>query len=190
VTKVYVGGSRLLGGAINNWTLSGTTTWQAGGNLQANSSQNLGLTVKDTTNNETVSGLSYYGTPKEMILPDSKCNLLASKCLAPPALGHFGQRQLGYLSGPSYFNSDLTVYKTFHVWEKQSVEFRASAFNFLNHPLWKYSSNSLITPTFSTSDRVNFVNTSESNIPTGTTWGKVDTKTGRRLGELSVKYNF
>jgi hypothetical protein len=188
--RVYSGGQWLLRGVANNWTISGTTTWQAGGNLQANSSQNLGLTVKDTAQNETLSSLSYYGNPKQMILPAEHCNTLNLQCFTPPAIGQLGQRQIGYLSGPSYFNSDLTVYKAFHIKEKQSVEVRASAFNFLNHPLWKYSSNSLITPTFTTADRATFINTSQSNVPTGTTWGQVDTKTGRRLGELSVKYNF
>ncbi len=38
--RFYAGDSKLLGGTVNGWTISGTTTWQAGGNLQANDSQN------------------------------------------------------------------------------------------------------------------------------------------------------
>ena len=41
----------------------------------------------------------------------------------------------------AYFNSDLAVFKTFKITERQSLEFRASAFNFLNHPLDSFQNN-------------------------------------------------
>lgn len=55
-----------------------------------------------------------------------------------------GPRNLPYLSGPSYFDSDLALYKTFHVTERQSIQFRASAFNWLNHPLPIFSNGGLL----------------------------------------------
>src|ERR1019366_557919 len=41
------------------------------------------------------------------------------------------------LHGPMYFNSDLTLIKNVHINEKQSLQFRIAAFNFLNHPNWQ-----------------------------------------------------
>jgi len=111
-------------------------------------------------------------------------------CFAPPSLGVVGPRQYGYLSGPSYFNSDLTIYKTFHITEKHSVEFRAAAFNFLNHPLWQFTNSAIITPTFTTTDKVHFASNLATTVPQGDTPGTPDQKEGRRLGELSVKYSF
>jgi hypothetical protein len=195
--------NKIVDGAVNGWTISGTTTWQAGGNLQAEDSQNLGLTIKDTVTGNNLSTKSYYGTNVGVIQPIATCNpksgLTRSHqevnplCFAPPALGVRGQRQFAYLGGPAYFNSDLTVFKSFHVVGKQTVEFRAAMFNFLNHPLRAYTTSATITPTFSTADKVNFTSTMNAANLGAYDWeylGTPDQKVGRRLGELSVKYNF
>jgi hypothetical protein len=197
--KLYKGDEKILGGATNGWTISGVTTWQAGGNLQANSSQNLGLSISDTATGTNVTTLSYYGTNVGNIQPVTTCNpksglsghqLLNVTCFAPPALGVVGPREYGYLGGPSYFNSDLTVFKAFHVKDRQTVEIRAAAFNFLNHPLWQYTSSAIITPTFTTANKVSFASALSNTLPAGTMQGTPDQKEGRRLGELSIKYNF
>lgn len=195
----YHGDSKIVSGALNNWNISGVTTWQSGANLQANSSQNLGLTISDTATGTNVTTLSYYGTNVGDVQPVTTCGprsglsghqLLNVSCFAPPSLGVVGPRQYGYLSGPSYFNSDLTIYKTFHITEKHSVEFRAAAFNFLNHPLWQFTNSAIITPTFTTTDKVHFASNLATTVPQGDTPGTPDQKEGRRLGELSVKYSF
>jgi hypothetical protein len=196
--------NKLLSGAANGWNISGTTTWQAGGNLQAinNNEQNLGLTINDSVTGKNVTTLSYYGTNVGDIQPVLTCDPkggftvshqeLNPLCFAPPKLGVYGPRQYKYLGGPAYFNSDLTLFKTFHVVGKQKVEFRAAMFNFLNHPLRAYSSTAQITPTFTTTDKVNFTSTLVQNLSSGLKQyiGAPDTETGYRLGELSVKYNF
>jgi hypothetical protein len=61
-------------GAINGWTVSGITTWQAGGNLQALYQQNLGLTIQNTTLGHTIGSSTYYGTPSQSVLPILTCN--------------------------------------------------------------------------------------------------------------------
>jgi hypothetical protein len=45
---------------------------------------------------------------------------------------------LPYMRGPRFFNSDLSMQKTFNVSEQQSFELRMEAFNFLNHPMWSF----------------------------------------------------
>jgi len=195
--------NKIVDGAVNDWTISGTTTWQAGGNLQAEDSQNLGMTIKDTTTGENLSTKSYYGTNVGVIQPITTCNPKSGfthdhqevnpLCFAPPAIGQRGQRQFGYLGGPALFNSDLTIYKDFRLFGKQTVQFRAAMFNFLNHPGRAYTTSATITPTFSTPDKINFTSTmTQGNLGTYD-WqylGTPDQKVGRRLGELSVKYNF
>jgi len=199
LVRPYKGDMKILGGAVNGWNISGVTTWQSGANLQANDAQNLGMNISDTATGTNVTTLSYYGTEVGDIQPVTTCNpksnlsghqLVNLNCFAPPKLGEVGPRQYGYLNGPSYFNSDLTIYKDFHIREHQTFEVRAAAFNFLNHPLWQYTSTAIITPTFLTANKVNFASNLSNTLPTGTVQGTPDQKSGRRLGELSVKYNF
>jgi hypothetical protein len=202
--RVLNTGNEILTSIVNDWNISGTTTWQAGGNMQAinNNEQNLGLTINDTATGKSVTTLSYYGTNVGDIQPVLTCDPkggftvshqeLNPLCFAPPALGKYGPRQYKYLGGPAYFNSDLTLFKTFHIHGKQTAEFRAALFNFLNHPLRAYSATSQITPTFTTTDKVNFTSTFTSNLSSALKpyVGAPDTEEGYRLGELSVKYNF
>jgi hypothetical protein len=44
-----------------------------------------------------------------------------------------------YMGGPLYWNSDLTVMKNFKIKERQNVEFRVSAFNFMNVGLLSFA---------------------------------------------------
>jgi hypothetical protein len=95
-------GNKLLEGALNGWTISGITTWQAGGNLQANSSQNLGLTIQNTTLNHTIGSSTYFGTPVQTVLPILTCNPTSGlksnqkinlDCFSAPQLRSQGIRQ-------------------------------------------------------------------------------------------------
>ncbi len=209
--EMYHGSYKLLSGAANGWTISGITTLQSGGNLQANSSQNLGLTIEkqdaNGNNIEALTSKSYFGTDANSILPITTCNPKSGlgshqqvklSCFSAPTLGNQGQRQLHpYLGGPIYTDSDLSVYKTFKIREQQNVEFRASAFDFMNHSLWGFSGNNLLTLKYGTQDggqtfytNNNILGVSESK------WGVMDQKSPysgagyARIVELSLKYNF
>lgn len=200
IGKVYRGDHRLISGTVNGWTISGTTTWQSGGNLQAQDTQNLGLTILNTAKNESLTSSTYFGTNANQILPIMTCNprsglhsrqLLNLSCFSAPAVGHQGLRQFPYLAGPAYDNSDLTIYKTFRIVGQQNVQFRASAFNFLNHPLGGFSTSNDITLKYATNDGTTFTPNVASGLPAGYTWGTLDTKSGSaRVMELSLKYSF
>jgi hypothetical protein len=56
-------------------------------------------------------------------------------CFTTPAFGQLGTIVWPYVKAPAYFDSDLALYKNFKVTERQSVQFRISATNWLNHPL-------------------------------------------------------
>ncbi len=202
-------GMKLLEGAANGWTISGITTWQAGGNLQALNNPNFGLGLAyvnvpaAATANGVTTGIgtaTYYGTSAAIsIQPVLTCDPgsgLASKqkvnvnCFAPPAIGQFGPHEYPYLSGPAYFDSDLALYKTFHVVEHQTVQFRVSAFNFLNHPLEQFSSGNQLTLHYNV-DYDSKASTLSSQ--TSPTFGFLDNKAGapsQRILELALKYEF
>jgi len=156
-------GNKLLGYGINGWNISGITTWQSGPNISALQNTNLGLggngptydkltqtcdpkTKICTENYGTypINAWNYLGTNNSNIQPTVVCDpkyrlqphqYFNASCFGVAAPGTNGDWQLPYIHGPAYFNSDLAVFKTFAVTERQHVEFRISAFNFLNHPL-------------------------------------------------------
>lgn len=88
----------------------------------------------------------------------------------------------------SYFNNDLAVYKSFPIKGEQNVQFRISAFNWLNHPLPEFSSQNQITLSY----LVDY-NSKQFTNNTPSTFGFMDTKTQApysRILELNVKYTF
>lgn len=187
-------GNKLAEGAVNGWTVSGTTTWQAGGNLQANASQNLGLTINNTVLNHTIGSSTYFGTPVQSVLPILTCNptsglkqnqKLNMDCFSAPSVGTQGLRQAPYLSGASFFNTDIGIYKTFHLNERNTLQFRAQGFNWLNHPLPGFSSSDPITIKLQTANNSTFTS-QVSNANRGFT----DTKFGQRVLQFALKYNF
>jgi hypothetical protein len=122
-------------------------------------------------------------------------------CFGVSAPGTNGQYQFPYIHGPAYFNSDLAVFKTFKITERQNLEFRASAFNFLNHPLDSFLNNGDLklqfNQTSTTPGTYTFQNTTTapaagvSTLGNSTTYpGYASTRFGRRVMELSMKYSF
>ena len=132
-------------------------------------------------------------------------------CFSVPAYGQQGLKVWPYLRNPSYFDSDLGLYKDFKVTERQKVEFRVSAVNWLNHPLpqfglagngdqqLNFTQRSFMTENDSAECtllvnaaapcQVPIVSLGTSNTNTGTT-GKPKFKTGSRFLTFSVKYFF
>ena len=50
-----------------------------------------------------------------------------------PQVGTFGTATLNSLRGPKFFNTDLTIMKTFQLSEQMKLDFQAQAFNIFNH---------------------------------------------------------
>jgi hypothetical protein len=218
--KVYHGENKIVSGVANGWTISNITSWQAGGNLQAINSPNFGLQLNydpaslppATTpsagfpfgygTNNGIGSATYFGTDASMlIMPVTTCNpgsnlgknqRVNGSCFTAPPIGSNGPRTYGYLSSASFFDSDLALYKTFHINDRNSVQFRVSAFNWLNHPL----------PQFTSGDQITLKETANFNDPSAgytvspsqsPTFGVLNTKAGapnQRIWELSLKYMF
>jgi hypothetical protein len=206
--SLYHGENKIISGAVNNWVIAGSTTWQGGGNLQAQNNPNFSMSLNYAPGTyPTGTGISsgygvptYYGTTAAISLqPVLTCNpgsgLTAhqhatDKCFAPPAIGAYGARDFPYLSGPSYTDSDLAISKTTHITEGQIVTFRASAFNWDNHPLATFSSSNQLALPFLTNYGSKASTLSSSVSPT---YGITDSKTGgdtRRIIQLDAKYDF
>ena len=138
----------------------------------------------------------YLGTTSVTLVPKLTCDprsgLSGGKyfnpaCFAPPSGGSNGDVIWPYIHGPAYFNSDLAIYKDFAFREHHKVQFRFSAFNFLNHPLPQFgaSGNSDLNLNFDAGGGA----LSQTNTNTNTS-GKPLFTTGRRVVEFAIKYNF
>jgi len=107
-------------------------------------------------------------------------------------------RYLGAIHGVqawlAYFNSDLSFAKSFNVTEHQNIQFRVSAFNFLNHPLPQLGQGQDVNLHMScvqSSSSAMGCDEGGTNVNTSTT-GNVLYKAAQqhRYMELSLKYNF
>jgi hypothetical protein len=213
-SKAYV--NQALGG----WTISGISTWQAGGYIPVALGNgvpnfNLGLSYTGVSAAQTKQGIgtgigsaTYFGTDAPVpILPVLTCNPTSGlkhyqrvngNCLAAPAVGTQGGQNYPYMSTGAYFDNDLAIYRSFRIHESQQIQFRASAYNWLNHPLPNFSSSGAGGPL-----AVNYnVDYTSKNITPNfntTTFGVMDSKTGpasatsgpsSRTITLSAKYFF
>jgi len=189
----------LLGGISNGWTLSGITTWQSGANLQAINSPNFGLSISvtDPITGKThgVGSATYFGTSAgKLVMPTLTCDAGANlkplqrvnaSCFGVPAVGSNGPRNYPYYRMADFFDTDLAAYKTFHITEHQNVQFRATAFNWINHPLSQFSSGNQLA--------LHFLDGAPNTSSNSKTLGFLDTKAGghaARIIELALKYNF
>jgi hypothetical protein len=201
--------NKLVGEVTNGWELSGITNLQSGPDLTSITT-NPGFAVSGTIgqpflasgaanpNAITINNAVYLGTPDVSLQPTLLCNpksglgphqFINGNCFGTPNLLQNGPYQYPYLHGPAYFDTDLSLQKAFDITHEQNITFRISAFNFINHALTTF-----------TGDFPNEYQLVETNA-TGTSFnqgvnnsalgfGNAQYETGRRVVELSAKYNF
>jgi hypothetical protein len=219
--NVLMGSNKFVRGVTNGWTISNITSWQAGGNLQSqynNNTGNFAMSLQYATINGApiqnnpaqpnynplpagvgtgLSQATYYGTNAKIVITPqlTTCQQLKYNCFTPPPIGAFGGQHFPYFSGPALVVSDMALYKTFHVTERQSFQFRASAFNWLNHPLPQFSSQSQVTLHYNAdyASKTFTPNATAYPLSNPNNFGVLDNKSGtptQRIFELAIKYQF
>ena len=204
-------GNAWLNQAAGGWTLSGISTWQAGGYIPAELGNNvpnfgLGLSYTGLPANANGQGIgsgigaaTYFGTDAPIpILPVLTCNptsglghyqVLNGKCFNAPAIGTQGGKNFPYMRAAAYFDNDLAIERTFHIHESQALRIRASAFNWLNHPLPDFASSSPYTLGYT----ADYASKTISPNYNQSTFGVMNAKTAapyQRIIDLNVKYFF
>jgi hypothetical protein len=182
--------NKLAGAVVNGWVVSGITQMQSGAPIQPNTQGTLNVSWPGDFSNQR-----YLGTNAVTLVPKITCDPRSGlksgqyfnpSCFAPPTGGQNGDIIWPYIKGPAFFNSDLAVYKNFKLTERQKVQLRFSAFNFLNHPLPQFNAggNSDIQLNFNNNNSL-----SQTNINALTT-GFPHYTVGRRVVEFTAKYTF
>ncbi|WP_158615523.1 carboxypeptidase-like regulatory domain-containing protein [Acidipila sp. EB88] len=201
--------NRYIGGATNGWQISGITQIQAGQNAQDVISPNFGLggglgdpSVQPSAVTN-VSAAALLGTPDYLLQPVLTCDpsiktaphqTINSACFALPARpGVNGQYVFPYIHAPAFTDTDLTATKNFKIAESQNVQLRIAAFNFINHANSSFN-NSDVNGNETTLNLSNNTQTTQENSatlsPSTKNFGYSPLREGRRILELSLKYNF
>ncbi len=203
--------NEFINGTLGGWTISGGSTWQAGGYIPSflgNGVPNfgLGLTYTGLPANASAEGITtgigsatYYGTDASLpIMPVLTCNptqnlkvyqRVNGNCFSAPPVGQQGGQKYPYMSMAAFFNNDLALYRSFPIYHEQQIQFRASAFDWLNHPLPGYSSLQPLTLAYN----VDYASRAITKNYNTSAFGVMDTKSAagyQRVIELSVKYVF
>jgi Carboxypeptidase regulatory-like domain len=134
---------RVLAGVTNGWVLSGITQLQSGPPLQPNSAGTLNAAWPTSMQPTDYLGTNAVAATAPLLTCDPRNGLKSGQyfnpsCFTAPTGGRDGDIIWPYIKGPALFNSDLAIYKDFAFKEHHKIEFRMSAFNFLNHPLSQF----------------------------------------------------
>jgi len=181
----------------NGWQISGITQIESGAQLSATNGQtslNFGLSG-------SAGSITLLGTPDVNLYANITCNptkglksgqFVNPNCFSLPGPGQIGDGRIPYIAGPMFWNSDLTLLKSFKITERQNLEIRFAAFNFLNHDLQSFTNgdNNL---------KLNFSGNTLSNAtdpnhacpgPSCQAFGFADYHFGHRILEVGAKYSF
>ena len=210
----------LANGMLNQlgsgWTISGISTWQKGGYIPAllgNGVPNFGMGLQYTglPANAAAVGLTngigsqtYFGTDTNLpILPQLTCNptkglishqVLNGTCFTAPAVGSQGGQAFPYMSATPYFDNDLALYRTFHIHEKQQVQLRASAFDWMNHSLLSFASASAYSLNYNVDYNSKAITPNYNQSSSGANaFGVMTVRSAlpyARVIELDLKYSF
>ncbi|MDR5727460.1 MAG: hypothetical protein RB191_08545 [Terriglobia bacterium] len=142
---------------LGGWQYSDITTVQSGSSLDP------GLSVADQglATRPNVTGLPIKG-------PKKVAEWFNTAAFSAPAAGYFGNASVGSILGPGTIDFDMALYKTFHITQQHSIQFRGELFNIFNH--------------------TNFATVS-TNFGSGT-YGQVISAADPRIAEFSLQYQF
>ena len=203
-------GGKLLRGLANSWNLSGIVNLQSGPNAQRVLNSNLGLGGNINLPNGieyVVNNLTFLGTPDVVLQPELTCDprvglqkhqYINVTCFRLPQFGVNGPAEFPYIHTPGFFNTDARLSKDLKLSEKRNMQFQLSAFNVINRPNYSFSSKF---PTEQTllinGNSLNYGG--EAGCQSGSAsegycfpsqFGNAQFRFGRRISEITIKYNF
>jgi len=155
---------------LGGWRLNDISTFRSGTSLSPGlSMSNQGLSVRPMM----VAGNPSTNGPK-LWKNSATAQWFNTAAFVNPATsptsyyGYYGNAQTGIIRGPGQQVHNLSLFKEFHIKETNLVEFRAEAFNFVNHS-----------------------NPGNPNVTLGNAnFGKVTSAADPRILELALRYKF
>ena len=156
----------LAGAVLGGWELSGVTKYNTGRRLTVTAGTNTSIFGDQITLRANyVPGQDPNGPPAGGRTQDHWLNTAA---FARPAPGQLGTAPRNGIVGPSYFNTDLSLFKNIRLADKGRVQLRVEVFNVFNRKNYR---------------------TIETNF-TSMRFGSVTEFEPPRIAQLGAKYSF
>ena len=169
--------SKFSGKFLGGWTVSAISQWQSGTPGTISTSDDFAGVGPGSGNQYWIinGDPKLSGSNQKFAVNASDPNFwFNASAFSRPAAGTIStQNARGVIYNPGFQTHNLAVVKDFSITEKQRIQFRAEAFNWVNHPNW---------------------NNADTN-PTNSTFGKVtakggDNKGGPRELQFALRYQF
>ncbi|MBI3208687.1 MAG: TonB-dependent receptor [Candidatus Solibacter usitatus] len=157
----------------NQWYARAFGGWEMGGILTL--SKGAPLTVLSGRDN-SLSGVGFDrpnvtgspDLPSDRSRDDRMARYFNTSAFTPNLPGQFGNAGRAIMIAPGSFNWDVSLSKAFRIRESHAVHFRCDAFNLLNHANLGSPNTTLTSPAF----------------------GRIQSTSGGRVMQLSLKYTF
>jgi carboxypeptidase family protein len=119
-----------LGGVVNGWQLVGVFTYLSGSPANPTSAPNRVFTGTGSNAGRpnSVAGCDLYSGFQRLTA------WFNTACFTEQALGTYGNAGRDTIIGPNLWNLDNSLTKDFRIKEAATIQFRAEAFNIVNHP--------------------------------------------------------
>lgn len=133
---------------LNGWQLNGFTTLRSGQpfNMTSGTDTNFDGTNNDRPN--LIANPHISGSRNRVAKKNAYFNTAAFA--TPPAGTPYGDTPFNFLYGPKYVNTDLSIFKTFLIDTRISIQFRAEAFNAFNNVNMSAPNSTKSSPAFGT----------------------------------------
>jgi hypothetical protein len=127
--------------AIRGWQVSSIFSLQTGRPFTAGESGNISLSLQNSDRPNVVPGCNPNDGPKTVD------KWFKTECFTLPVAA-FGNAGRNIITGPGLVNIDFSIARNFAIREFARLQFRAEAFNSVNHPNFNYPSATQNTATF------------------------------------------
>jgi hypothetical protein len=201
----FQSGSNIPSTNNSNFSLGGSITVPQGSvaTVGANTSTcPLSTTGTPATCSLNISNINILGTQDVNLQPTivadpkaftGKHQFVNPNAFGLPTLGTNGAYRYGFLPGPAYFDTDLTLAKRFRITDTTSFQLRAAAFNFINHA--NSSLSSVIPQSYTLNFNQNVTSTNVNQVLANSRsqypqFGTVPLKEGRRIMEVALRFDF
>jgi hypothetical protein len=133
-------GNRLIDYILGNWQINSIFTWRDGQNF----------TVLDETDQANTGNSGSYERANVVgdihNGPKTQAEWFPTAAYAVPALYTYGNGGTNTQRDQRWINLDSSVIRSFPIWHEKQFQFRAEAFNLLNHPIFGQPGNDINNP--------------------------------------------
>jgi len=141
-----------LNSIIGNWEIGAIISAHSGNSLTLNSFGGWGSFVGDQSNTNGIGPATLSERPNcngpvhtaNKRVPGNSTTPAYIQWIDPsnisnPLPNTFGTCSVGNVSGPNFFDADLSLHKNFRIMEGKSLQFRFEALNAFNNSVWTFS---------------------------------------------------